>query len=359
MEQLPVEYPVGLTREEYIRSQILLTRGNRAFGIIPLVTAVMFLLILAVDMIVTRQVDIPLTVMVVVVAAAEIATAILAPQTIRRRHGETYDQARYGGYCFDGMVKVTETQISKTTSSGETVIPFNGCYYLEAADMMIFRNQHGKSIVIPARCFTEADANATRVAAMGNVPPTARRLQGRLIPGRQERLPVPSLEKPLPEDPLVTVAVEYTPKELTGLSVDAAFDSAFQRAPSHVLLAAVLAMLVYDVSSLGMVATFLLTAMVLTLLPVFAAGIRTRRAIAATEGTILKLAVELTPSFLRLRGAGEQGRQLEIPWEEITRGVELPTRMDLYAGKKIVSLPKRCMTDVEEVRRVIDKHLSE
>lgn len=359
MEQLPIEYPVGLTREEYLRSQRLLTRGTGAFRVLSLVMAVFFLLMLVVDVIETRQIDLPLAVIVAAVAGAALTLSFSAPRVFNKRHGETYDQTLFGGYCFDGVVKVSETQISKVTPSGETVIPFGNCFYLEAEDTMIFRNQHGKSIVIPARCLTEADAEATRAAAMNGVPSPNRRLTARLKATRQERLPMPSLEKPLPEDPLLTVAVEYTEKEFKGMMTEAAVEAIPAALPMKILFAAGVAGMAFEVSSFAMLATFLVLAVVFSLFPVVTARSKARRAIDVTDGSVLTLTVALTPSTVRMQGTGEHGKTLEIPWSRITRAVELPQQVELYTDKKLVQIPKRCIADMDELRRTVDERMSE
>ena len=353
----PVEYPVGLTREEYIRSQQLLNRGVGSSRVISLVMAGLFVLMIVANIVVSKQVDWAFACLMAVAAAAEIALAVFSPRFWAERHGETYDQTLFSGYCFEGVVTVTETQVAKTTASGETVIPFGQCFYLEAEDMFIFRNRHGKSIVIPSRCLTEADAEATRAASLQAVPVNFRRLTARLKAQLTERLPRPALEKPATEEPLLTVKVEYTEKEFRSMMVDTAFEGIPKQLPAKLLLSVVISAVAYEFSAAAMVAVFLLAAMGLILFPVLTAGGKARRVLAATENAALTAVVELTPSHVRLRGTGEHGKTLEVPWNRVTRAVELPNRVELYTTKKLLILPKRCVEDMDELRRVVDEQM--
>ncbi|MBR2338838.1 MAG: hypothetical protein IKA63_05175, partial [Clostridia bacterium] len=150
--RLPVEYPVSLSREEYVRSQQLLSGGTGMRGgnrVFPLITAVMFVLLLGVDYKTSGRLDLSMTVLTALIVAVELVLAFVSPRLVRRQHEEAYDQTRFSGYSFDGTVRITASEISKSTPSGETVIRLADCFYVEAEDMMIFCGPNRRSIVIP------------------------------------------------------------------------------------------------------------------------------------------------------------------------------------------------------------------
>ena len=357
MKELPFEFAVGLTREEYIRSQQVMERGIGAVRWIFLTFAAILVSLPVADWIVTKQIDAAFWAFTLLIGVAAAAMGMTVPKQFRERHGDSYDQTLFGGYCFDGVVTVTETQIAKATPSGESVIPFGSCWYMETEEMMIFRNPHGKSIILPSRYLTETDAQTIRELALQCVPSPHRVLKQRLKAKLTERLPLPSLDKSLPEEAEVSVAVEYTEKEFKSLLVDSIFAAIPRSIPGKVLFAAGLSSLAIDVSPAAMAGVFLLAAVALIFWPLITVGRKVRRALDATDGSVLRVTAELTPSFLRLVGAGEQGRTLQIPWDRITRAIEWPDRVELFTTKKLVSIPKRHISDIDAFRTVIDRHL--
>ncbi len=358
MEQLPITFPAGLTREEYIQAGLLQTRGGKVFRVLSLICAGLFLLLWITDVAMMKTVDVPFTVIMAAVIASLVAVSIILPRTEAERHGDTYDQTLYSGYCFEGEVTVSATQITKRTPSGETVIPFGQCSFLETKEMLVFRGFHGKGIILPARCLTKEDAEIARGVALQEIPPANRRLLQRIQPQLTERLPAPSQELPTPKEAEVTMAVAYTKREMVGIFVDAAFEGLPRTLPTKILIAAAVAALVYDQSSYAMVGVFLLAAVALLVFPLLLAPFRVGRGVKATDGKVLQLTVWLSPDGVRLEGEGEHGRRLTVPWSHITRAVELPGRVEFYARhKKFISIPKRCIADMEALRRVVDTHL--
>ena len=361
--RLPVEYPVQLSREEYVQAQELVTRavsGNRGRGIgrlLPLMAALLCLLVPAVDYKLNGTPDISLIAMILIMVAVELSVFFSYPRIMRRRSESAYDTTRGTGYSFDGVVAVTDRDITKTTASAKTVIPFSECTYVEAADMMIFYSPRGKSIIVPARCVTDTDADRTRAAAMAGIPVNRRCLLKKMTGRRQEPLPAPDLTTPAVEEPLLTVQVEYTEKEFGSLAADAAWDMIPQLLPVKALLALCGAMLVFSWHETAALPVFILLLALFSLWPVFTARGKARKAVAITDGQALRLTVDLTESGVRVQGTGDHAKQMTLPWTGVTRAVECPEKVEFYAGKKALTIPKRCIPDMEALRRVTNSHM--
>lgn len=325
--------------------------GNRVF---PLITAVMFVLLLGVDYKVSGQLDLSMTVLTALIVAVELVLAFISPKLMRRQHEEAYDQTRFSGYSFDGTVRITASEISKSTPSGETVIRLADCFYVEAEDMMIFCGPNRRSIVIPARCVMAQHADSTRAAALSGVPAGRRRLLKKLVATRTKPFVLPQVETSDEEEPLLRVSVDYTEKEFSALIIDGAWKSMGQTLPMKCLLAICAAMMTSMWYAAAALPVFVLVLALLLLWPVMTARFQARRAIDATEGQALHLIVDLTPSYLRAQGKGEDGKRLTIPWTAVTRAVERPDSVEFYTGRKVIRIPKHCIDDMAELRRTAD-----
>lgn len=359
MEQLPIEYAVSLSREEYVRSQQLLSRvsGNGSRNRwLSLVTAVMFILLLGVSIKVEGAADLSMTILTVLIVAIELALFFTWPHLLRRNSEEAYDQTRYTGYSFDGTIRLTASGISKITAAGETTIRFSEGMYVEAEDMMIFCGTNARSIIVPARCVTPLQAEITRQTALQGVMATRRRLLNKMVSTRTEPFVIKYAEV-AEEEAAFTIAVEYTEKEFSAMFTDGAFHSIGQTLPMKSLWAICLAMITTMWYPHAALPVFVLFMGLLILWPMIMAPSKARRAVSATEGQALRMTVIFTDSFVKLQGRGETAKHLSIPWEDITRGIERPQRIDLYAGRKLISIPKRCVEDVDALREFIDGHL--
>ncbi len=362
-QTLPFECGISLSREEYLRSQELVSKRSGSMGMLfgsglmsaaILVLCVLFFLF---DYKQNGYPDFALLGLLVLLIVVEVTTVFRFPKMQRKLAAKSYDQTLFSGYSFDGILHVGAVDIQKTTKDGVTSISYFTCpLFIEAEDMMIFCAAQGRSIVIPARFLTEEDADDLRELACLNIPAARRRMIGKLIPGATERTPLPSLVAQEAES-LMTVSLEYTEKEAIDLFDDSLWINIRETMPQKVLLSAGIAMIAYLLSeSLILIPVFGLALLLSIFVPFITTRVKFRHAIKESDGAILKGTVTLTETGICVRGISKK-QQTNVPWHYITRAVESPSYVDYYANDKIVSIPKRCIDDMDELRRITDEKM--
>lgn len=359
-DQWQCEFAVGLTREEYIRFQALLSKNGRKAGIAGIALAVFMVLMgvvtLVMDYRITGQWDVSLTVMLLLIVLVEGLFLWQMPHQQRARSGDAYDTTRFSGYSFDGVVTVEQDRICKKTAQSTTEILWDRCAYLESEDLMIFGGGEKRAIVIPSRCLTAEDAERVRAAALSSVPAMRRRLFAKLVPLATERLPMPSFEQP--EDAtLMTVAVHYTKKEFYALADDAFFHKLPASLPSKALLSLFIALLCFSMNPSSALPVFLLSVLVLSVLSYLFNRIHIRQALVATQDEVLSLKVLLTEQTVTIQGIRATAKQLTVPWNCLSRAVEYPQTVELYTQDVLLTIPKRCIEDWEAFRHLVDEKL--
>lgn len=357
-----VEYSVDLSREEYVRSQEIL--ADRAGGMARRMRLISLFMLAAcvvmgiLDFRYSNGIDWSLVSLLILLIGSELWMMLTMPAQLRRRSEAAYDSAIYGGYAFAGTVAVENDAIRKRTSTATAVIPYEQCrLYAETAEMMIFCGLDGKSIVIPARFLTEQTAEATRQAALSNIPAPRQLLLGQLVPGAAEGVTVdPDPVKS--EEVLLTVDVEYTDSEIVSIAGEAALEQFGSTLPSKCVFMTMVASFGYFGLAIKPLPLFLAGMLVLFLISVIRARVRMRRAITRTERGVCRLRVEFTDVCVRLTGKADGMRPMRLPWRHITRAVDCRDTVELYTGKdRQLSIPKRCITDFEELREIVDSHM--
>ena len=58
-----------------------------------------------------------------------------------------------------------------------------------------------------------------------------------------------------------------------------------------------------------------------------------------------------------MRGSAGKEKELRIPWKAISRAVERPDRVDFYTHSLAVTLPKRCIEDLDALKRLVDDRM--
>ena len=358
-----VEYSVDLSRAEYVRSQEILAgragemaRGMRALSLFMMAACVVMGIT---EFQYSNGIDWSLVSLLVLLIGSELWMMLTMPAQLRRRSEVAYDSTVYGGYVFSGTVTVESDAIRKRTATATTVIPYEQCrVYAETADMMIFCGMDGKSIVIPARFLNERTAEATRQAALKNVPLPRQMLLDKLVPGVAEGQTVSLPDQTTDDEVLLTVEVEYTDNEIVGIAAETAMEQFMTSLPSKCILMTMLASFGYFLLAIKPLPLFLSALLVAFLASVIKARIRMRRAITRTERRICKLRVEFTDSYILLIGKADGMRPLRLPWSHVTRAVNCRETVEIYTGKdRQLSIPKRCITDFEELSGIVDSHV--
>ncbi len=358
-----VEYSVDLSREEYVRSQEILAgrasgmaRGMRVMSLFMMAACIVMGIT---EFQYSNGIDWSLLSLLVLLIGSELWMMLTMPAQLRRRSEAAYDSTVYNGYVFSGIVTVESDAIRKRTATATTVIPYEQCrVYAETADMMIFCGMDGKSIVIPARFLNERTAEATRQAALKNVSLPRQMLVNKLVPSIKEEETVNLSDQTTSEEVLLTVEVDYTDNEIVGIAAEAAMEKFAASLPSKCILMTILASVGYFMLAIKPLPLFLSALLVVFLVSVIKARIRMRRTITRTERRVCKLRVEFTDSYILLVGKADGMRPMRLPWSHVTRAVNCRDTVEIYTGKdRQLSIPKRCISDFEELSGIVDSHV--
>lgn len=361
-EQTPItEYPVDLTRDEYVRSQELLSRrGGSAMGTrwISVAMLAVCVIVSIVNFIEFRAIDWSLVSLLLLLVVSEIWILIDLPKQLRRRSENAYDATVYGGYSFTGTVSVESDAVRKRTATATAVIPYEQCrLFLENRDMMIFCGADGKSIVIPARFLTEETAESTRKIALSQIPVMRQVLLQKVQPVAQPDAVQDMAAKS--EDVLLTLDVDYTDSEIVSLAGEGAIQHFVRTLPNRMLLATMLSSVGFFMANIRPLPLFLLVMVILFLFSFITARIKMRRTITRTERDVCRIRIEFTDQSVRLLGKAQATRSLRIPWQYITRAVNCRDTVELHAGgDKQLTIPKRCIPDFDELSAVVDNHMN-
>lgn len=359
-----LQYAVGLTRDEYVRSQELVNRALRGkpqlFGrIFSIAMMLLCVLALAAEYRISGVIEPALAIVMTLMIVAEVWTILSLPRQIRRRNEAMYDSTVFAGHCFDGVLTVDEFGIEKRTVDETTRVRFSDCAaFIEAADMMLFCVNGGKSIVIPARCLTVEDAELTKKAAFEKIPQTRRYLMEPIAAQLEQRA---SIKETVGENDeiLMTVNVEFTSSELKSQLTETAIQQYVENLPQKVLVSVFLTIMVYFAFEITPLPVFLMGMVVLFFWDIVMARLRARRAIRVTEGAARFVTLELGEKALYIRGRGPSARRMILPWSYITRAGEWPKEVVFFANRiRAFVVPKRCVDDMEQLRQIVDAHIT-
>lgn len=350
-------YAVDLSREEYVRSQELVSR--RARGARWLSPA---LLLICVLMTVSNAAksgiwDISVFSLLALLIIAEVCMMVFLPKQVRRRHEAAYNTTVFRGYDFKGRVTVEHDAIRKQTRTATAVIPFSQCrLFVEAPDMMIFFGTDGKGIVIPSRFLTEETALATRQAAMDAIPLSNRMMLAPLIPKATEDAPTLPTDTSANEESLMTVDITYTDREMIGIAVENTLQQFWDTLPNKLLWMTMVATIGFFMLYLPPLPLFLAGLLILFLSSVLAAVVKIKRAMSRTEGAIASIRMEFTEKEVLLVSKNGTEGTLHFPWPFITRAVDCGDRVEMYVDRiQQLLIPKRCVEDFEEFKNLVDR----
>lgn len=362
MEELQekLEYAVGLTREEYVRSQQVATgviRGKRMNGqkLFSIAMLVMCILTVGAEYRLTGIVPVDVAVLVTLMIIAELWVMLDTPRQIRKSQEMAYDATLFSGHNFNGALEVTEQGLTKRTEDETTRLNFAQCMaYIETADQLMFCVANGKSIVIPSRCLTPEDAEQTKQLAKAAIPAKKQYVLAEIEPKLEKRSPIGPLTAEN-DDVLHSVSVEYTANELKSQLTDTAIRGFFAKFPSKMLTAVFLTVVCFFIADTMPLPMFLSTFIVLFIAEIIMVRLRAKRAIASTDGDVCRLTLTLAERTLTVTGKGEKARRIRVPWERITRAVERPREVEFFVeNSRMVTIPKRCIPDMDVFRETVD-----
>lgn len=363
-EQEQNAFPVDLDREEYIKFNLLIARNGgllrfRKGQIFLSLTMLLFSLgMIVYEKVIYNTVDTVMLLMVLFIGVTGSLLLFGIPTYIRRSAGRAYDQSLMGGYDYFGMVRVYPDRIEKDNGSTVSVVRFaDNAGYIETSDMMILLSSSSRAIVLPARCMTGADADMVRRVVLPGIPIVRQRLLDRMVPRASHRMSPPdfSEERTAPEE-LVVISLEYQPAEFTKMMSDSALRAYVRMLPLYSGLALLSAIMFGLLSGLGVgILVFLGILGVLLLLNMMSARSRAAMALQRMPYDGMKLRLSLTEQGIVLRAAN--GEDTRFGWNAIRRAVERPDCVEFYTTNSFIRVPKRCIEDMEQLRRVVDAHI--
>lgn len=369
MEEPPREtgdnaFPVDLSREEYIAFNLLLAKNGGVLRFRRSQLAIFGLLLgfsvamLLVEAIRFGTLD---AVLILVVAFIVLAGGFLLfgmPAYVKYSAGKAYDQSVLGGHEYYGMVYVYPDRLEKVGGGVTSAVRFSeNAAYFETGDMMVLLASGSRAIVLPARCLTAEDAETVRRAVLAGVAPMRQRLLGRLRPGAAHRLPPPPAARDEQDREWLALAVEYTPEEFLKMVSDTALRAYVRLLPLYSGVSVVSGVLFGLLSGIpaGLV-TFVVIMLGLFLLNTAGVKARARRSLAVMPEDGLRIRLTLTDRGLVASGT-RPGQETRLAWVSIQHAVDREDCVEFYNSRVFIRIPKRCIPDMEELRRVVDAHM--
>lgn len=360
-----VRFGADLNKEEYIRFNEIMARtggilrhrkGQAVFFGVMLAFS---LAMLATEWVLVREIDFLIILLMVFTTLAGGLLLFGMPVYVRRTAAGAYDRSLLNGYTYAGTISVYADRVEKDNGHNAAVVKFaENAGYIETADMMILFAPASRSIVLPARCLTASDADALRRVVLPGIPPARQRLLDRLVPRAQERMASPEpAEREEQAEALITVSFTYTREEFLKMVTDSSLRVFCKFLPVYGIIAAFSALMfgLLGGIAVGLLSFLLLVGMML-LLNVGGNRVRAARSYdrMPQEGKTLRVVFSEEGIVASSPGPGEE---IRMAWGGVTRAVERPGDVEFYSGNACLRIPKRCVPDMEELRRLADAHV--
>ncbi len=362
-EDLRNEFPVDLSRDEYVDFNLLLQKAGgalrlrRGMMIAFLILAVFSLLLLVVDWIHIGQLDLPMLLCVLLTGAVAVSLQVIPGLLVRQNAGKTYDQNVLSGHDFYGMVRVYPDRIEKITGDVTACIRFaENASYIETETMMVLLTNTSRAIVLPARCMTREDADSVRQAVLPGIPVIRQRLFGKMIPKATSRMAPPQIHQE-ESISLMSLRIVYESDEFLKWMQDSISRNYGRVLPFFSVISLVLALAFGFMSGfLSALLAFVGMMILMTLLNWVLPRSRSKRMVEIGTAANRTLQLDLTEKGL-IGKSTTPGEELRLPWSSIRHAVDREDCVEFSNKRVFIRVPKRCIPDIEELRRIVDSHL--
>lgn len=356
--QIPSEWAVDLTREEYVDYYLLFSKLSGPFRLrhIQLIaSAVMFVALTALtvyEWTLYQTVDWLTMALGSVLLLFSLGLWWFVPVHLRRTARRVYDETLDGGYSYYGTLRVSEGAVEKENAQGVNRIRLDGgTLFVENAQMMVFITVGRRAIVLPARCMSAEAAAAVRRAA-DKLPYRNRRFIARIQPRGEAPIPV-AVEQP-------TVVwekeVRYEPQELAELMRHTATQNYLKQLPTYSLLSMVCAVTIgWDGESLtSCIGAFLLF---LGLMTVFNLVSPRRRArVAAENASIGARTVNIRLTERGVWMTDHNSGFTVLPWSAVQHVINRDDFVEITRGRQTMRIPKRYIDDIDAFDTLISTY---
>lgn len=350
-------WAVDLTREEFIHSQMLMSRisgplRTRTFTLIAsLVLAAMMLGGAAVDWMQNGSTDWLMLAFGVLLAVMTLFMWWFIPYQVKQQAGKQYDQAKACGQNYYGFLRVYSDRIEKIGDTASASIALDRtAFFVEEAQTMILTGRSRWALVLPARCLTEEMAAAVR-QAVDRLPVQNRRFISRLRPQGQ-----PVTEPPTEQvDALWETALRYTPEEYGTVARAMTVQHYWRLAPWMVTVS-ILGGLAFgwDGRNIWPCALwFLVCYGVMTLLNLVMPLSRIKRQVAVMDSTALTMQVKIDSRGVHITDP-RMGR-VGFPWSQVRHVYDKGEFVEICEKHRFFRIPKRCIEDLEAFDAMITR----
>ncbi len=358
--------PINMTKEEYIALHTVFHKlfgSLRSFNMMLIMFALYVVIIGGSTIAYYTQTGLwdPL---MLILNAVTIATGSVMLGVVRYRVKRSavwaYDAGNVDGYY--GEITVTPHAIEKKTFSDTVRIPLDErTIYVEDICGMQFVSQGvSRGITIPARCATEELSAAVRRAVFAPQCRVRRRVIRRMPSLAAE--PIARQEFGEMPPTLCEVAVRYEPEEIKKIVTDTGWKNFVSSLPvigSFALLCGTLVAMIEEnlPAFFVTVVAILLGLFVLSLL-------RTRStanaALNVPNALSMRVDLDRNGVTVETQATAESPKNRVLTrWQTVTRAVERADCVDLIGAGRMIRIPKRCILDLDEFRRIVDAHYPE
>lgn len=351
-------YPVDLTEDEFLRFSMTVAtkigplKTQRSLMIVFAIYFVITLIGFVKTLLDTGEISIALLSMMALTAVSAAVSLTLMPSRVKKGAKASYRAGSTNNYY--GELTVTPYAIEKCIGDETVSIPLNEhTMYLEDRSFMAFSAAgQQRSIILPARCMTAAEAARVREVVFAQSVRVNRRVFGRM-----EALAATPIERrpfPCAAQTLYTVDFQYQEDEIAKLQSDIAWRQYIQSLPGFSMLSILIGLLMAFLEEQvlwfpGVSLTLILGYLVLT---VVLSKSRARRAAATqnrTRVTFTDRGIETVIS--------PTGQRQSIGWQGLERAVERADCVEFfYSGQHMLRIPKRAVEDMDELKRIVDAH---
>ncbi len=352
----PTGYNVDLTCEEYVRSQMLLTRLPMP---IPLRTLQLIFTAMALVMVagivalakLHMQPDWSLLLMTVISVCICLLYWLVLPHRVKTRAEKLFEDSVTDEYSYFGTVYVYPDRVVKVGNSATTTLTVDATLlFVESEDCMVWIKRGQPMLILPARCMTAEAATAMRTLA-DRLPARNRRFFGRLQPQNQPPA------KPETADPTVLweKTMVYTAEEYTSLLKYTLLTAYRQRVAVFSVISAVAALLIGSIEERIWVCIpcFLLFFGLLTWKNLLLNWRRIPRAVAATTDEARCVTVALTDRGVQIEQAD---KKTTLPWGSIPHIINREDYVEILREPQSFRIPKRVIEDFAAFDRIITQY---
>lgn len=362
-EDTPIVPPtyVDLTRDEFVAFRMLTARvlGPMRLKIPTLLMAVVCSAMLGVYAMyewlsgVVSTPDPVLLVGAVLTLVPALIVWVYLPHKLKVDAGKQYDRSVQAGVDYCGELVISPEFVEKVGGSLTAHIRLGErSLFIETPEMMVLAAPGVPSIVLPARCLTDAVAQQVRQAVEG-MPPRNRRFFGRVIPRGEVVTPPPAKAKPV--EKWVTTFT-YTAEEYATV-LRGIIQQHFWRMAPLLTLVSVMGSLAFGYTGESLVPCIGYFIAFMAVLLLFNLVLPLRRVKAqCAELSPHDRTMQVRMDTMCIRAKLPKGGETMVLWCDVEHVYEREDFVEIVHNKHAsLFIPKRCVEDLQALDTVIQQ----